>query len=599
MFNKSSNSNLNLDNQITSSEFFSAIKSQNTSLIQQYFSDTSNKVWLLKEADGYTCLHRAVFMNSLPLTNLIISELKKRFGLGSSSQLLKFLNEKTSEGFTALHYAACKGNIPITKFLIENGAEVESVTNRGKNVMHLAAESNQPSIMVYFIHYQSQDIFSIDEYGSTPLHWACYSGAEETVSLLLSLNASINAKDKEGFTPLHLAVQSNKEKIVLKLLQSGADKNIKNLKGEFPIDIANKNKYYKIYNMLENNDFNPLCSLDMPINYIRPENIYKKFIWVIICLPEIIVVTLILPFLNNDNYEKYLIYGNLGLFILCLLNYFLLLSFESGYVKNDELIRDANGENPLKYLIDQNKDIKNYCPKCFVLKNKNIKHCFICDKCIEGLEHHCFWLNKCIGKGNKISYVFFIIISLFYSLLNIFISTLCIYSDYNIIETSLFFFWISNDRDYTGLRILGCAFVLCYSVIFSFPLIFLFLMKIFKTFGLFNLTKSEENLLKNNENEIKNEILIDDNNNNEKLIDKEVGMIEINNEDEDTAFVRNTKFNINDEKDIIDDEINTDHQKNNDSNNNININNNNNENMKEIINEDMTNDNENLNEDDI
>ena len=76
-------------------------------------------------------------------------------------------------------------------------------------------------------------------------------------------------------------------------------------------------------------------------------------------------------------------------------------------------------------------------------------------------------------------------------------------------------------------------------------------------------------------------------------------MIEINNEDEDNAFVRNTNFNINDEKDIIDDEINTDHQKNNDSNNNININNNNNENMKVIINEDMTNDNENLNEDDI
>ena len=78
--------------------------------------------------------------------------------------------------------------------------------------MHLAAESNQPSIMVYFIHYQSQDIFSIDEYVSTPLHWACYSGAEETVNLLLSLNASINDKDKEGITPLHLAVQSNKEK---------------------------------------------------------------------------------------------------------------------------------------------------------------------------------------------------------------------------------------------------------------------------------------------------------------------------------------------------------------------------------------------------
>ena len=34
-------------------------------------------------------------------------------------------------------------------------------------------------------------------------------------------------------------------------------------------------------------------------------------------------------------------------------------------------------------------------------------HCFECEVCIEGYDHHCPWVTKCIGKGNiKFFYVF-------------------------------------------------------------------------------------------------------------------------------------------------------------------------------------------------
>ena len=43
---------------------------------------------------------------------------------------------------------------------------------------------------------------------STPLHWACYAGAENAVSYLIANNADPNLQDSDGFTPLHLSIKS-------------------------------------------------------------------------------------------------------------------------------------------------------------------------------------------------------------------------------------------------------------------------------------------------------------------------------------------------------------------------------------------------------
>jgi ankyrin repeat protein len=66
-----------------------------------------------------------------------------------------------------------------------------------------------------------------DSKGSTPLHWACYSGSDSSVNALLAWGSEIDCQDKiYGLTPLHLAVLSGNGKIVKKMLIRGANRNI-------------------------------------------------------------------------------------------------------------------------------------------------------------------------------------------------------------------------------------------------------------------------------------------------------------------------------------------------------------------------------------
>lgn len=51
----------------------------------------------------------------------------------------------------------------------------------------------------------------------------------------------------------------------------------------------------------------------------------------------------------------------------------------------------------------------------FILDEKS-KHCGACNRCSNGFDHHCRWLNNCIGEQN---YRLFIIFSILVVLLNI------------------------------------------------------------------------------------------------------------------------------------------------------------------------------------
>ncbi len=60
-------------------------------------------------------------------------------------------------------------------------------------------------------------------------------------------------------------------------------------------------------------------------------------------------------------------------------------------------------------LIEKNKDLTKYCHKCFIKKERDSKHCIICNKCFLNFDHHCYWINKCVANDNYRIFVLFLL----------------------------------------------------------------------------------------------------------------------------------------------------------------------------------------------
>ncbi len=142
-------------------------------------------------------------------------------------RLKSYINKSDIFGNTAILYAAYRGNILIVRSLIECGADVNITSKKGLNVLHMAAQGNNPNLIIYFKVKYHISVISKDSQGNTPLHWACYNSSEEAINFLLSYMDDINIQNNDGKTPLHIAVFTEKPSLIKKLIKRGADINIK------------------------------------------------------------------------------------------------------------------------------------------------------------------------------------------------------------------------------------------------------------------------------------------------------------------------------------------------------------------------------------
>ena len=442
-----------------------------------YIKNEKYTLFQLTDSLGFTILHKASSLNlyedCIDIIDILMNNLTKY-------EFISYINQKNKAGFTALHYACYNGNIKLIKILVNNGADIDIVNNNGLNLLHIASQGNQTTPLYYFIHKYKLNINSIDKLGNTCLHWASFYNNDKVLNfLLLCDKIKVNIQNKNGFTPLHFCVLGTNIKAIKKLITVGGDISIKNNLNETCINLAEKKNYKEIKNVI------------IKKYYIMKFNSYTIIFFYLF---HIIMPILMLIFIMKELYDNYyiIIYLIWNSILFLVLYYFNKITTKS-FLR----LKDNNkSDNLLKLIENKNIDISNYCPKCnIIIHNENrIKHCYICDCCIEDFDHHCIWIGKCLGKDNK--NIFLLLLVLIE--LNIIINTIiCIINEplfsnkYKTLYQEL-----NNKNIFHILFIINLITLILCSIIII-PLIKSKFKKLLKYNAIYSFNENEKNINKN------------------------------------------------------------------------------------------------------
>ncbi|CAG9323791.1 unnamed protein product [Blepharisma stoltei] len=66
---------------------------------------------------------------------------------------------------------------------------------------------------------------------------------------------------------------------------------------------------------------------------------------------------------------------------------------------HEHILKIINGER------DEPKGNQAFCTICCCNVSMKTKHCGQCNRCVENFDHHCVWLNNCIGKKNYHNFI--------------------------------------------------------------------------------------------------------------------------------------------------------------------------------------------------
>lgn len=274
----------------------------------------------------------------------------------------------------------------------------------------MAAQGNNPNIIIYFKVKYKMSVLTKDEQGNIPLHWACYNSSEEAINFLLSYMDDINIQNNDGKTPLHIAVFTEKPSLIKKLLKKGGDITIKDKDGKNAVKLAYEltGAESRVMNILLSATPNKSCFQNM-LRISNSNTRNKKEDNQTVISPSMylfssIICWLLVFFLQLDFLPSF--YS----ILFFLLIFILLISFIYMNFSNAGIIEDANYKNiDWLELVFNDINIKNMCPYCKVKKQRLSRHCFYCKKCVKEQNCHCNIINNCIGENNSNGYIFFLL----------------------------------------------------------------------------------------------------------------------------------------------------------------------------------------------
>ncbi|KAM9498102.1 palmitoyltransferase ZDHHC23-A-like isoform 1-T2 [Salvelinus alpinus] len=153
----------------------------------------------------------------------------------------------------------------------------------------------------------------------------------------------------------------------------------------------------------------------------------------------------------------------------------------------DQSMMPASPAKPVEQQTQSLTAKRGTCPLCKVVRPPRAGHCRICGGCVQRLDHHCIWINSCVGKANHRNFLLTLLLFLLTSLYGISLVLRSVCPRQNLLTALLYCPGVYNQ--YSSALCFTCAW---YSSIVTGGLLHLLLLQMINIS--YNLTEREAQL---------------------------------------------------------------------------------------------------------